>query len=99
MRILKTEIAVDAEWADYEMGDIVHVSHQSHGFVTVWWWDCVSGQKLQTLPVRRLRVFATGEPVPIFDATQDQMISPRHVGTAVDIGARLVWHLVEDTLR
>lgn len=98
MRILKTDIDVEAGWADYEMGDIVHVAHQKFGHVTVWWWDCVSGQKLQTLPTRRLRVYGTGHPIPVFDATRDQMVSPRHIGTAVDVGAKLVWHLIEDVL-
>lgn len=98
MRILKTDIPVDSDWADYEMGDIVHVAHQSFGNITVWWWDCVSGQKLTTLPTRRLRAYATGEPVPVFDAKRDHLLSPHHVGTAVDVGSKLVWHLIEDVL-
>jgi hypothetical protein len=98
MRILKTDVPVDATWSDYPMGDIVHVGYQTFGFVSVWWLDSVSGQKLQKLPERRLRVYGTGHPIPRYDTRLSRTMSPQHVGTAVDIGARLVWHLMEDVL-
>lgn len=98
MRILKTEVPVGAPWADYEMGDIVHVGHQRHAHVTVWWWDGVRGARVPVLPQRRLRVFATGEEVYGLDSKGGQMVSPKHLGTVVDLGTKTVWHLLEDVL-
>lgn len=88
MRILKTDIPVQNDWTDYEMGEIVHVGHQAFGVVTVWWLSAP-----RPLPSRRLRVFRTGEDVPSLGHR-----NPHHVGTSVDVGGRLVWHLFEDVL-
>lgn len=98
MRILKTDIPVDDHWHDVEIGDIVHVGHQKWGHITIWWWDHVSGQKLSALPTRRFRAYGTGWEVPQFEPILDGSASPVHRGTAVDIGNKAVWHLIEDVL-
>lgn len=97
MKILKTEIPVDDRWHDVQIGDIVHVGHQNFGVVTIWWWKDIPGQPRE-LPTRRFPVYGTGYEVPTFDPVIDGSRSPVHVGTVVDLGTKLDWHLIEDVL-
>lgn len=68
---------------------IVHVAPGFESVRTVEFWFSFAVRPTLNMPPcnRRFRVFGTGQEIPA---------GFRHVGTAVDTGLRLVWHLCEE---
>lgn len=81
-RVLRTEVPVDDQWHQIEVGQgIVHVVTRRPEVVEVWFLSDDTKPPL----VRTMRVFGTGQDLP------DEPL--RYLGSAVTAGGSLVWHL------
>lgn len=81
-RIFRYEVPVDFRWHIIRCGPPLHVACRQPGTVEFWAAD-------SDVPVeeRHFTVFGTGRPMP------DGLV---YVGTAMEPGGRLVWHLMSD---
>ena len=79
VRVLKFNVPVDNQWHPVGGGPVLHVGCQDAVVVAVWTLEDGSADHSRTV-----RVFGTGYPLPN---------GVEHVGTAVAVGGRLVWHL------
>lgn len=80
-RILRYEVPVDDQWHTIRCSFALHVACRQVDTVEFWAFSVTEG----TAPMRKFRVFGTGQPL-------DEKIN--YVGTAIAPGGSLVWHLM-----
>lgn len=89
-RIHKHEVHCDGNPRSFEIPAFARICHVAAGFesarTVAFWFEFDDRHKADRV-TRTFRVFGTGHEIP------DNF---RHVGTAVDYGLRLVWHLCEE---
>jgi hypothetical protein len=93
-RVLKYTIPVDDQahavagrfW--HPFGPVVHVACQDGPNSVQVWAETVTDDDLVTETTRDLKVYGTGQPVPL---------RAGHVGTAITASGALVWHVYDVT--
>lgn len=81
-RVFRYEVPVDDQWHAIRCTQPLKVECREVDTVEFWAFST----DVRSLPVRRFRVFGTGQ------AIEDEV---DYVGTAVAPGGSLVWHLME----
>lgn len=82
-RVFKWDVPVDDDWHEIGSGPVVLVACQSRADVVQVWTDEPDSENYK---VRAVRVYGTGQPVPLFD---------EHLGSVVTAMGALVWHVFE----